>query len=95
MQQQACPQCQRQLALNAAYLPWCECGWNIKPHSLPESYGMFEQIYTNVSKRLGKQMLHQMRSLNDLQPRMALITRELLGYEAQVMQRLRSQWIKQ
>ncbi len=56
---------------------------------------MFEQIYTNVSKRLGKQMLHQMRSLNDLQPRMALITRELLGYEAQVMQRLRSQWIKQ
>ncbi|WP_110513999.1 M48 family metallopeptidase [Herpetosiphon llansteffanensis] len=69
MQQQTCPQCQRQLALNAAYVPWCECGWNIKPHALPESYGMFEQMYTNVSKRLGKQMLHQMRSLNDLKPR--------------------------
>ncbi|WP_041304557.1 M48 family metallopeptidase [Herpetosiphon sp.] len=67
--QQQCPQCQRQLAFNPAYLPWCECGWNIKPRSLPETYGMFDKIYTNVSRRLGNQMLRQMQSLNDLKPR--------------------------
>ncbi len=72
MHQQSCPQCQRELALNAAYLPWCECGWNIKPRSLPASYGMFEQIYSKVSQRLGKQMLRQMQSLNDLRPRWTL-----------------------
>lgn len=70
--QQQCPQCQRQLALNPAYLPWCECGWNIKPRSLPETYGMFDKLYTNVSRRLGNQMLRQMQSLNDLKPRWTL-----------------------
>ncbi len=57
-----CPQCGARVPHDAGYVPWCDCGWNVRPAAAGEPPGPLERAYRELGRRRGRQVFERVKA---------------------------------
>lgn len=53
-----CPECSSTIAVHYGYISWCDnCGWNAEGSTPNQPKTLYEKVYDDLGKRLGKKLL--------------------------------------